>query len=111
MLECVSSGYCANVAEVYHGSGTRSQSVSGLAECVPGALSASVGRSAMGELWREATPSHQLAVGQSGRTRRRRVIVPQFSASSRLRRQVDYVTESSTAARAMQPLSCHFVGE
>lgn len=44
MLECVSSGYCANVAEVYHGSGTRSQSVSGLAECVPGALLAFVGR-------------------------------------------------------------------
>lgn len=35
MLECVSSGNCANVAEVYHGSGTRSQSVSGLAECWP----------------------------------------------------------------------------
>lgn len=35
MLACVSSGNCANVAEVYHGSGTRSQSVSGLAVCWP----------------------------------------------------------------------------
>ena len=62
----------------------------------------------MGELWREATPSHQVAV-ETGRTRRRRIIVPQFSASSKLRRQVHYVTESSTAARAVQPLSCHSV--
>ena len=41
MLECVSSGNCANVAEVYHGSGTRSQRVSGLAECWPMELLAS----------------------------------------------------------------------
>lgn len=42
ILECVSSGNCANVAEVYHCSGTRSQRVSGLAECWPAETSALV---------------------------------------------------------------------
>jgi hypothetical protein len=35
MLDRVSSGYCAKVADVYHGSGTRSHNVSGLAELCP----------------------------------------------------------------------------
>jgi hypothetical protein len=39
ILECVSSGNCANVADVYHARGTRSQSVSGLAAWCPAMLS------------------------------------------------------------------------
>lgn len=35
MLARVSSGNCANVADVYHGNGTRSQRVRGLAEWCP----------------------------------------------------------------------------
>ena len=39
MLVRVSSGNWAKVAEVYHGRGTRSQKVRGLAEILPGSIS------------------------------------------------------------------------
>lgn len=107
MLACVSSGNCANVAEVYHGSGTRSQSVSGLAVCWPVCLLAA--RFVHGwsyDVLPKLTPAcrkgrlETYATQKSCRTAVQRAPM--------LLRQVDYMAESTTAARAVQ-LSGHCV--